>query len=201
MITSKQFFVSAIGTDSGKTLISAILARHLNADYWKPIQAGDPRDSEEVARLTGNTLTIHPERYHLKLPASPHLAAKEEGITISLNDFELPSTGNLIVEGAGGLMVPLNDDDLVIDLPLKWNMPIILVCNIYLGSINHSLLSIEYLKNRNANVAGIIFNGPETRSTESIIEQKCPWPVLLRVRKIDNLSGQSIEHYASQVKF
>ena len=188
-------------TDVGKTVVAAWLTAHLGATYWKPIQAGDPRDSEEVARLTGNALTIHPERYILKLPASPHLAAKEEGITISLKDFKIPTNGNLIVEGAGGLMVPLNDNDLVIDLPLQWNMPIILVCNIYLGSINHSLLSIEYLKNRNANVAGIIFNGPETPSTESIIEQKSHWPVLLRVRDIHNPGPEIVDQYAERITF
>ena len=195
----KKFFVTAIGTDSGKTVVSAILAQALQADYWKPVQAGRPADSNAVKTLTEGRIKIHPERFFLNTPASPHLAASIDNIKIQLEDFELPESERLVVEGAGGMMVPLNDHDLVIDLAEKWNLPIILVCNIYLGSINHSLLSIAYLKQRGLKVAGIIFNGPETPSTESIIEKNSPWPVLFKLRPLKTVTAEKISEIAVEL--
>jgi len=195
-----KYFVTAIGTDSGKTLASAILTRALDADYWKPVQSGLPGDSEEIQRLTASNVTIHPEQYRLSYPASPHLSAARENVRIAIRDFSLPDTEHLIIEGAGGIMVPLNDNELIIDLAAHWKVPVILVSNIYLGSINHTLLSISYLIREDIPVAGIIFNGPETISTESIIEKYCPWPVLLRIRPTRNLTPGWVDAMASELR-
>jgi dethiobiotin synthetase len=170
----KTYFIAGIGTDVGKTICSAILVEALNADYWKPIQAGglDFTDSMRVKSLiTTETPVFFKERYLLKQPMSPHAAAKFDGITIALRDFELPQTKrHLVIEGAGGLMVPLNDTgDLMIDLVRHLNAEVILISQNYLGSINHTLLSIEALKSRGLNVAGILFNGPSNPESEEII--------------------------------
>lgn len=178
----ERYFVTAIGTDSGKTVVSAALCRQLGADYWKPVQAGRPTDTDWVQTMIDGT--CHPERYLLNTPASPHYAAEQDGVRMSLDDFTLPVTDKpLIIEGAGGMLVPLNETDKVIDLAERFDADVILVCDIYLGSINHSLLSIDYLKQRGLKVKGIIFNGDETPSTESIIEAHSPWPVLGKMRR------------------
>ena len=146
-----SYFITGIGTDIGKTLISAIMAEALHADYWKPVQAGyeDGTDSEWVREmLTNKTSVVHEESYKLKLPASPHIAAYEEGIEISLDKIvdDKPVTDNtLIIEGAGGLMVPLNENEFVIDLIKKLDATVIIVSKNYLGSINHSLLTAKVL--------------------------------------------------------
>ncbi|RYG00984.1 MAG: dethiobiotin synthase, partial [Chitinophagaceae bacterium] len=157
-------FVTGIGTGIGKTVISAILTEALGADYWKPIQAGfdDGTDTEWVRdHITNGETRVHPEVYKLKKPASPHIAAKEEGITISIQKIceSVPKiTRNLIVEGAGGLMVPLNDNEFVADLIKSLNAKVILISRNYLGSINHSLLTANIAKVKELNVLGWIFN-------------------------------------------
>ncbi|HEY0769358.1 MAG TPA: dethiobiotin synthase, partial [Sphingobacteriaceae bacterium] len=165
------FFVTGIDTDSGKTLVSAILCEALHADYWKPIQAGLPRDSETVKNLLTNKQTIiHPERHLLQTPASPHAAAKIDNVSIKLNDFQLPKTqNNLIIEGAGGCLVPINDTHFVVDLISRLNIDVILVADLYLGSINHTLLTVEALKHRSLRIRGIIFNGQSNPESERII--------------------------------
>ena len=142
-----QFFVTGIGTGIGKTLISAILAKALDADYWKPVQAGyeNGTDSDWVMQKLTNS-KIHPEVYKLKLAASPHIAAREERIQISIEHIiekKPVENRNLIIEGPGGLMVPLNEHEFVIDLIKALGMRVILVSRNYLGSINHSLLTSE----------------------------------------------------------
>ena len=170
-----NYFVTGIGTGIGKTLISAILTEKLKADYWKPIQAGDleTSDSLNVERLITNTKTfIHPERFKLNTPASPHYAAKLDDIEIQLNDFNMPKTeNNLIIEGAGGIMVPLNEKDLLLDLIIKLGAEIILISQNYLGSINHTLLSVNILKQHDIKIRGIIFNGKENLETQRYILQ------------------------------
>ncbi|MBA9077779.1 MULTISPECIES: dethiobiotin synthase [Rufibacter] len=169
----KRYFVTGIGTDVGKTVAAAILTQALQADYWKPIQAGNLEDSDThaVQRLVTNPVsTFHPEAYKLQMPASPHTAAAAEGIRISLDEIQAPATKNhLVVEGAGGLMVPLNNNDLVIDLIQQLGLEVILVSRNYLGSINHTLSAVEVLKYRKIPVAGIIFNGVPNASTEDFI--------------------------------
>lgn len=168
-----NYFISGIGTNIGKTVVSAILTEALEADYWKPIQAGDLENSDtnKVKKLVSNKKSVfHKEAYCLTQPMSPHAAAKADGIEINLNEILLPTTtNNLIIEGAGGLMVPINDNDLIIDLIKKLDAEVILVSQNYLGSINHTLLSIESLKARNIKIKGIIFNGGENAATEQFI--------------------------------
>ncbi|TCD00691.1 dethiobiotin synthase [Pedobacter frigidisoli] len=170
-----KYFITGIGTGIGKTLISAILTEKLKADYWKPIQSGDleTSDSKTVANLISNQNTIiHPESYCLTQPLSPHLSAKLDGIQIELKNIIIPETANnLIIEGAGGLMVPLNETQLIIDLIKKLEVEVILVSQNYLGSINHTLLSINLLKQYEIPIKGIIFNGDENKESERYIQQ------------------------------
>ena len=165
MTLKKPLFVTGIGTGIGKTIVSAALVEKLKADYWKPIQSGDldKSDSLSVKNLISNSITkIHPESYRLTQPFSPHKSAAIDGIIIDPDAIQLPTTSNaLIVEGAGGLMVPLNSEFLIIDLIKKLGTEVVLVSQNYLGSINHTLLSIYVLKNYGIAIRGIIFNGIE----------------------------------------
>ena len=169
----KKYFVTGIGTDVGKTIVSAILVEALKADYWKPVQAGSlgNTDTNVVKSLISNGISkFHSETYKFKTPASPHYAAEVENIKINPIDIKIPETqNNLIIEGAGGLMVPLNSDFLMIDLIKQLNAEVILVSQNYLGSINHTLLSIDALKTRNIPIKGIIFNGEQNSSSENFI--------------------------------
>ncbi len=195
-----NYFVTAIGTDSGKTLVSAILCKALNADYWKPVQAGFPRDADTIKSLIPNC-TIHPESYLLSTPASPHAAAKIDCIEISLEKILLPKTSNsLIIEGAGGCLVPLNDKDFVIDIAQKFNSPIILVANLYLGSINHTLLTVELLKQRKLSVAGIIFNGKSNPESERIILRHSGYKTIWHVKEEPEINSETIANYAEKIK-
>ena len=170
-----KLFITGIGTDVGKTIASAIITEALEADYWKPIQAGDldHSDSHKIQSLLSNDKTvIHPNSYALQTPASPHFAAEKDGIKIDLKKITEPKTKNhLVVEGAGGIFVPLNDKDTVADLIQK-DYKVIVVSRNYLGSINHTLLTIEALQQKKINIAGIIFNGERNEATEKIILQK-----------------------------
>ncbi|OEK01848.1 dethiobiotin synthase [Roseivirga sp. 4D4] len=196
-----NYFVTAIGTDSGKTLVSSILVEALKADYWKPVQAGMPTDSETVQSLiTNDQSKIHPETHLLKLPASPHAAAKYEHLSIQMDDFVLPETDNeIVVEGAGGLLVPLNDEDFVIDIAVSLNIPVILVANLYLGSINHTLLTIDYLKRNNIEVKGLVFNGESNPESERIIEKHSGYKVLLRLPKLGLVSKEVVQYWADEL--
>jgi dethiobiotin synthetase len=169
----RRIFITGIGTDIGKTVAAAILTEGLKADYWKPVQAGslEDTDSDFVRRMISNDQsTVHPEAFRLNRPVSPHLAAAMDGIEISLKDIRVPRTRNtLIIEGAGGLMVPLSEKLLMIDLIEKWKAEVIVVSRHYLGSINHTLLTLEMLKKRKLPLCGVIFNGDENTATEKII--------------------------------
>lgn len=196
-----NYFISAIGTDSGKTLFSAIIAEALNADYWKPIQAGRPTDTAVIAELVSNPSTkIHPEGFLLNTPASPHAAAKIDDIEIKIADILLPQSYNdLIIEGAGGLLVPINQKEYIVDLPRVLGIPIILVANLYLGSINHTLLSIEYLKSKNIAVKGIVFNGPSNFESEQIILEKSQYKVLLRIPELKVVNKGVVRELAKEL--
>jgi len=195
-----NYFVTAIGTDSGKTLVSAILTEALHGDYWKPIQAGFPKDSEAVATLISNTSSkILPEQYVLNMPASPHYAAEVDQVHIKANNIKLPQTSNkhLVIEGAGGVLVPINNKEFVIDIVNNFSCEVILVCNLYLGSINHSLLTINELKRRNIKAKGIIFNGPSNPASENIITQHAQLPVLLKIEQEAKVDKEVVKKYAS----
>ena len=196
-----KYFVTAIDTDSGKTLVSSILCEALHADYWKPIQAGLPRDTETVRSLISNTISqFHPEAYLLNTPASPHMAARLDSITIDENKIVLPDTHALIVEGAGGCLVPLNHSFFMIDLIKQLNVPVILVCDLYLGSINHTLLSVEALHNRSIEITGIVFNGEPNPDSEQIILQHTGLQCLLRVNKEPFIDRAVVRKYADGIR-
>lgn len=194
-----KLFITGIGTDVGKTITSAIVTQALEADYWKPIQAGDldNSDSHKIQRYISNDETvIYENSYKLNTPASPHLAAKIDGITIDLKQITEPKTSNhLVIEGAGGLLVPLNDNDSIIDL-IKDDYKIILVSRHYLGSINHTLLSFEALKSRNLNLAGIIFSGDENQASEEIILNKTKAKFIGRIDNEPYFDQNVIQYYA-----
>jgi dethiobiotin synthetase len=199
----RKLFVTGIGTDVGKTIAAAILTQALEADYWKPIQAGDldHSDSIKVSSLLSNVKSqILENSYQLNTPASPHFSAQLDGITIDLNHIKEPKTSNhLVIEGAGGLLVPLNDTDCIIDLIQK-DYEVILVSRHYLGSINHTLLSLEALKSKNIPCAGIIFSGDENPATESIILAKSGVKFLCRINNEPYFDANVIAYYADEFK-
>lgn len=195
-----KLFITGISTDVGKTIASAIITEALEADYWKPIQAGDlsNSDSHKVKNLLSNSKTkIHPNSYALQTPASPHLAAEIDGITIDIHKIIVPQTENhLVIEGAGGIFVPLNNEQTIIDL-IKPDYKVIVVSRHYLGSINHTLLTVEALKNRKITIAGILFSGNENKSTESIILSKTGLNCIGRIDEEPYFDRNVITEYAN----
>jgi dethiobiotin synthetase len=198
-----KLFITGISTDVGKTIASAIVVEALQADYWKPIQAGDIEnsDSHKIKSFVSNKTTIiHPNSYLLNTPASPHLAAEIDGVIIDLQQIKEPNTQNhLVIEGAGGVFVPLNDTDCVIDL-IQPDYKVIVVSRHYLGSINHTLLTIEALHNRKMEIAGIIFSGNEIPSTESIILNKTGIKYLGRIEQEPYFDQNVIKEYADRFR-
>lgn len=194
-----KLFITGISTDVGKTIASAIIVQALQADYWKPIQAGDLQnsDSHKIKHYISNAITkIHPNSYQLQTPASPHLAAEIDKITIDLKNITEPKTNNhLVIEGAGGVFVPLNEKDCVIDL-IQPDYKVIVVSRHYLGSINHTLLTIEALQNRKITVAGIIFSGDKNESSEAIILNKTGIKCIGRIEQEPYFDTNVIQEYA-----
>ena len=198
-----KLFITGIGTDVGKTIASAIVTQALEADYWKPIQAGDldNSDSHKIQKYISNNKTeIHTNSYKLNTPASPHLAAAIDRITIDIKEINEPKTTNhIVIEGAGGLLVPLNDTDCIIDLIQK-DYKVILVSRHYLGSINHTLLSFEALKSRKIPLAGIIFSGDENKATEEIILAKTKAKFIGRIEEEPYFDANVIQQYADEFR-
>lgn len=198
-----KIFITGIGTDVGKTVASAIVTEALEADYWKPIQAGDldHSDSHKVKVQVANDKTVfHPNSYALNTPASPHWAAAIDGITIDLKKIKEPKTNNhLVIEGAGGVLVPLNDTDCVIDLIQK-DYKVVVVSRHYLGSINHTLLTIEALRNRNIKVAGIVFSGDENTATEDIVLKKSGATFIGRIDNEPYFDANVTRYYADKFR-
>jgi dethiobiotin synthetase len=194
-----KLFITGISTDVGKTVASSIIVEALEADYWKPIQAGDldNSDSHKVKSLMSNTKSIiFDNSYKLNMPASPHYAAALDGITIEVNQVKEPQTENhLVIEGAGGIFVPLNDTYCVIDL-IKEEYKVIVVSRHYLGSINHTLLTIEALKNRKIDIGGIIFSGSENKASEAIIINKTGVKCIGRIEEEPYFDQNVIKEYA-----
>jgi dethiobiotin synthetase len=172
---SSRIFITGIGTDVGKTIVSAIFMHGLEANYWKPIQAGtEPEtDTQCVQRLTGLPKSrFLPEYAVLKTPASPHWAAEQEDILLDPGKIQIPETDRtLLIEGAGGILVPMHYKYVYADWVMAHQLPVILVSKNYLGSINHTLLTIETLKNRSIPIEGIVFSGDEDIASEKVIEQ------------------------------
>lgn len=194
-----KLFITGISTDVGKTIASAIITEALEADYWKPIQAGDLENSDthKVQAYVSNSQSVfHPNSYALNTAASPHYAAQIDQVTVDLKDFKEPKTTNhLVIEGAGGVFVPLNDTDCVIDL-IAPDYKTIVVSRHYLGSINHTLLTVEALRNRKLTIGGIIFSGQENKATESIILSKTGLKCLGRIDQEPYFDQNVIKEYA-----
>lgn len=199
----KHYFITGIGTDVGKTVVSAILVEALQAYYWKPVQAGDLENSDsiKIKHYCSEKVTVLPELFKLKTPASPHYAAALDKVSIQLENFVLPEVEvNLIIEGAGGLMVPINKEGLLyLDVLQKWNLPIIVVSKHYLGSINHTLMTLEILKYHHLAVDLLVFVGDENKATEEIILKKHPTKSI-RIPYAKELNTAFIQEQAERIK-
>lgn len=203
----KPLFITGIGTDIGKTIVSAILVEKLQADYWKPVQSGDLHNSDtmKVRRLVANTRSVfHPEAYRLTQPFSPHKSAELDGVEIDMDQIIAPTTGRqLIIEGAGGLMVPLNNrGDMIIDLIKKLDAEVVLVSKNYLGSINHTLLSVDALENRGIKIKALVFNGDADSYSESIIQAhfKDDIPLVLHIPHLPATDAGTVSQQAAYIE-
>lgn len=196
---NNTYFITGIGTDVGKTIASAIITESLKADYWKPIQAGDldKSDLKKAEKLISNDESFfYPEGVRLKSPMSPHAAAEIDGIKLSSKKIKRPKTSkNLVIEGAGGLLVPINSKETILDL-IQPKDKVIIVSRHYLGSINHTLLTIEVLKNRGYAIAGIIFNGNKNESTEQVILEMTGVKFIGRIEQEPYFDRNVIKEYA-----
>jgi dethiobiotin synthetase len=197
-----KLFVTGISTEVGKTVASAIVVEALRSDYWKPIQAGDldNSDSHKIEALISNDRTvIHANSYALKTPMSPHAAADIDGITIALDKIVPPTTKNdMVIEGAGGLLVPLNNTDTIFDL-IQPDYKVIVVSRHYLGSINHTLLTVEKLQQKGVDI-GIIFSGDEHPTTEKIILKKTGAAFLGRINEEQKFDKKVVQKYADSFR-
>ena len=207
----RGYVVAGIGTEVGKTVVSAILVEKLQANYWKPVQAGnlDTSDTLRVRQLTRHAGVLHPEAWRLNTAMSPHAAAEIDGVRINRASLELPQNSTLpgtplIVELAGGLMVPLDsrpgDGFCNIDLLREWGLPVVLVANYYLGSINHTLLSVDALRRRDIAIAGLVFNGDAVKSSRSAIINLTGLPVLLDLPWADKVNTVFISDQAAHLE-
>ncbi|XRE43501.1 Dethiobiotin synthase BioD [Tenacibaculum discolor] len=198
----KKYFITGISTEVGKTVASAIITEALEADYWKPIQSGDLEysDTHKVEKLISNSKTVfHPNSYALQTPMSPHASAEIDGIIIDVDNIKEPSTKNhLVIEGAGGLLVPLNDKNTLLDV-IKPGYKVIVVSRHYLGSINHTLLTVNLLKEKGFDVA-LIFSGNEHKTTEDIIKKMTKVPVIGRIEEEPYFDKNVIKEYAELFK-
>ncbi|WP_299155767.1 dethiobiotin synthase [uncultured Tenacibaculum sp.] len=198
----KKYFITGISTEVGKTIASAIITEALEADYWKPIQAGELENSDahKVEQLISNSKTIiHPNSYALKTPMSPHAAAEIDNVAIELTNITEPETSNnLVIEGAGGLLVPLNNSDTILDI-IKPDYKVIVVSRHYLGSINHTLLTVQLLKEKGFDVS-ILFSGDEHPTTEAIIKKMANVPVIGRIDEEPYFDQNVIREYADLFK-
>ena len=191
----RGIFVAGIGTEVGKTVVAATLVQALGCDYWKPIQSGttEGTDSGTISSLAPRVTKIHPEAWRLKAPLSPHAAARLEGVSIDIGTIVLPeSEGVLIVEGSGGLMVPLTLNVTVLDLIKKFELPVLLVSRHYLGSINHTLLSITALRQQQIPFLGLVYSGEENQDSERAIQGFSHAPVWGRIPELGEISQATI---------
>tara|TARA_B100001146_G_scaffold220645_1_gene229635 strand:+ start:3224 stop:3847 length:624 start_codon:yes stop_codon:yes gene_type:complete len=199
----ETYFITGISTEVGKTISAAIVTEALEADYWKPVQAGDldHSDTHKVKDWVKNPYTVfHTSAIALQTPMSPHAAAEREDRQLTASQCIRPKTENtLVIEGAGGVLVPLNATETIVDL-IQPSDKVILVSRHYLGSINHTLLSVEALQARGLNVFGIIFSGDEHPSTETIILEKTRVPMIGRIREEKHFDRSLISQYAKQFR-
>ena len=199
-----KYFVTGTDTDAGKSVASAWLVRHLEADYWKPVQSGHDggTDPERIAAWAG----LGPDRilpciYELTEPLSPHESARRDGVTIDMSRFTVPETDrNLVMEGAGGLMVPLNDDHYVIDLIAQLNVPVILVARSTLGTINHTLLSLKAIRDRGLELKGVIMSGPLMPHNREALEFYGKVDIIAEIPQLDTISPETLESVPALVE-
>lgn len=199
-----SFFVTGTDTDVGKTIVSAMLTVGLSAAYWKPVQSGLPADTDYLRQVTQlDDSHFLPERFRLTQPLSPHAAAAIDGIQIALTDFQLPITDkpHLIVEGAGGLLVPLNQRDMIIDLIRYLNLPICLVARSRLGTINHTLLSIAQLRRANLPILGIILNGERNLSNREAIQHYGQVPILGELEPLSAINSDTLKEAFNKLEY
>lgn len=198
----KKYFITGISTEVGKTIAAAIVTEALEADYWKPIQAGDLEhsDTHKIKQFISNKKSVfHENAFALNTPMSPHAAAEIDGITINLKDIIAPKTENhLVIEGAGGLLVPLNDNDTILDL-IQPDYKVIVVSRHYLGSINHTLLTVNLLKEKGFDVS-LIFSGNEHKTTENIIQKMTNITVIGRIDEEPYFDENVIAEYAEKFR-
>ena len=195
----KQFFVTGTDTDVGKTVVSAMLTLGLNASYWKPIQSGTLpcTDTEWVKKMTQLPPShFFPEAYRLSQPLSPHASALHDKIKIDLEKIVMPNlpveSSHLIVEGAGGVLVPLNDKKMMIDLIKKLNIPVVVVCRSTLGTIHHTLLTLQHLRLHEIPVFGVIMNGPKNEGNRQAITHYGKVNVLAELEPIQDISKATL---------
>jgi dethiobiotin synthetase len=198
-MNSKTVFITGTDTGVGKTLVAAILMAGMkSACYWKPIQSGPPGDTRTVREMTGLPADrFLPETYRLSHPLSPHAASRREGIRIRLDDFRLPAqTEGLVVEGAGGIMVPINENHLMLDLVKKLALPVILVARSTLGTINHTLLTLDVLNRHGIEVIGVVMNGPRDPSNKDAIETYGRTRVILEIEPLRPINRETlVKHF------
>ena len=201
----RKIFVTGIGTDVGKTIVSAILVEALQADYFKPVQAGEENQDRLTVKnlVSAKRVKFHKEKFLLKNAMSPHAAAELEGIELRLSRLKLPSfNNNIIIEGAGGVMVPINyKGDTMLDLMKYYEAEVVLVCSNYLGSINHTLLSINALKSKDLNILGLFFNGDSNPQSEKVILETTGVRCLGRIKKEEAFTKALVKEYASDYVF
>jgi dethiobiotin synthetase len=192
--------IAGIHTGIGKTICSAVICQALGYDYWKPVQAGDLENSDSVfiqKNVSNPNCIIHPERYRLSIPASPHYAAEQDNVEIKREDFILPKTNNgLVIETAGGIMSPLANGFLNIDLISQLNVPIVLVSNNYLGSINHTMLTINALEQKHIPILGLVYSGEVVDSTRKFIEDNTKIPLLFSIPSFEKIDATTIAAFA-----
>lgn len=201
---SERLVIAGIGTDVGKTVVSAVVCRQLKADYWKPVASGTedgPVDHQVMeSLLSGSGCLIHPCAYVFKKSLSPHIAAAMEDTEILMEKVQVPDTNrSLVIELAGGVAVPLNDNATNLDLLTAWRYPVLVVSKHYLGSINHTLLTVEALRSRDIPLAGIVFNGEELPDTERIISRNTQLPIWGRIPTLQNISARTLAEVSFQI--
>ena len=197
-----RIFVTSIDTNVGKTVCSSILCAGLGYDYWKPVQCGDLDFSDSMKVKSYSPLTkVHAESFQLNAPMSPHEAAKLENMDISINDFKLPKSEGIIIEGAGGVMVPLNyKGNMIVELASMFEAKVIIVFKNYLGSINHTLLTIDKVKSVGLDILGLLVVGDEVTSSERIIEDATQMNIIARIPIVDRVNQKWVKEQGLRVK-
>ena len=197
-----RIFVTSIDTNVGKTVCSSILCAGLGYDYWKPVQCGDLDLSDSMKVKSYSPLTkVHAESFQLNAPISPHEAAKLENMDISINDFKLPKSEEIIIEGAGGVMVPLNyKGNMIVELASMFEAKVIIVFKNYLGSINHTLLTIDKVKSVGLDILGLLVVGDEVTSSERIIEDATQMNIIARIPIVDRVNQKWVKEQGLKVK-